>query len=339
MVSADENQRLTRYYIDVRPLVPSDPKIKPNLPLLSSLSAEDQEKINRYMRSPDRLMSLASALLKRLFIHRTVRIPWSEVHVSRTPKPHLRPYWEPPSTWTKQGGLEFNVSHQAGMVALLGCRTPDSSPPQHVSPDGVLDPSSTTLSDSCSQIRLGIDIACVNEDRRTPSDITSQAKFDDWVDIFSEMFSDRERSDMKTRPPVLRSQMRPQEISETVAQKLRRFYAYWALKEAYIKMVGEGLMADWLKELEFFNVNAPAAVGIEQWTPSAKVERYMATLFQGSMLEDVEMALVSYEEDFLIATSTRGIGQEANDAVAHWTKLDIERDVGPCAAGRCSCLE
>jgi 4'-phosphopantetheinyl transferase len=309
---------INRWYIDTRPYVPQphNPKSLHTLPLLSTLKRTDQEAVTRFIRPADRFMSLASALLKYTFIHRRAKIPWSDVQVSRTPAPHRRPYWEPPEDWSTTDiydesdpiygepcrirGLEFNVSHQAGLVTIIGCSTPTAqlpsairSNPGPVSPT-VLDslahidlnshPTCTAFDDR-NIIRLGVDIACTNEDKRTPKDLTTQAKFDEWIEIFAEMFSDRERIHMRQTPvhvPVKEreegewsdsdpsstassprdskgdnSSVFSEHEAKMIKLKLRRFYAYWGLKEAYIKMVGEGLLASWLRELEFLDVHAP----------------------------------------------------------------------------------
>ncbi|KIW14840.1 hypothetical protein PV08_07625 [Exophiala spinifera] len=428
---------MTRFYIDTRPLVTASPK---SLPLLSTLQFSEQESITRFLRPADRFMSLASALLKYTFIHREAGMPWSDIRISRTPAPHKRPYWEPPELWTRQTtspsdpmpsetkGLEFNVSHQAGLVAILGCTTPTAqlptAPSKSISqvtplsptpPTGSFDQLSLTghhmptLGDG--QVRLGVDIACTNEDKRTPKDVTTQAKFDEWVDIFAEMFSDRERRTMRFAPvhmPVSEREEGDYSSSsssdssssagdvytsvtaqggrgreaKTIEQKLRRFYAYWALKEAYIKMVGEGLLASWLRELEFLDVVPPAipdavikarriqrkrnrgrsvASGAntapnaqagnhahlhpdellheaQKWTTPEKAERGVTTLFRGDRVDDVDIELVAYDEDFLIATATRGLRELDRPEGRRWIRLDIERDIRPCAEGRCSCL-
>lgn len=401
--------RISRYYIDTRPLVPEKPKQPFSLPLIERLTVADQEAATRFLRPADRFMSLASSLLKYTFIHRQAKIPWSKVVISRTPVPHRRPYWEPPSDWETepgQGGLEFNVTHQAGVVAIIGCSTPTAQLP-------VSSPLSPSLSNKMDHldltnhhhhhnhhptpdlthhpVRVGVDIACADEDKRTPKDMTTQAKFDEWVDIFGEMFSDRERRHMRHAPihmPVAEREegvwgmssdesssseggnseaarlRRARENEATLMQlKLRRFYAYWALKEAYIKMVGEGLLASWLKELEFLNVVAPppppslgglsglasrvskshsrsrsrgtshhrthshshhnhhhslsatstptavdqAADEAAKWTHPTKAETGMSTLLRGRELDDVQIELVAYDEDFLLATATRGV--------------------------------
>ncbi|ETI20417.1 hypothetical protein G647_08452 [Cladophialophora carrionii CBS 160.54] len=307
---------INRWYIDTRPYVPQphNPKSLHSLPLLSTLQRADQEAVTRFIRPADRFMSLASALLKYTFIHRRAKVPWSKVQISRTPAPHRRPYWEPPEDWSTTDiydesdpiygepcqirGLEFNVSHQAGLVTIIGCSTPTAQLPASVMPNPgppsptVLDslaqidlnthPTCTAFED-CNIIRLGVDIACTNEDKRTPKDLTTQAKFDEWIEIFAEMFSDRERRHMREIPihvPVKEreegewsdsnssaasspkdgkgdSSIFREHEAKMISLKLRRFYAYWGLKEAYIKMVGEGLLASWLRELEFLDVHAP----------------------------------------------------------------------------------
>jgi 4'-phosphopantetheinyl transferase len=208
------------------------------------------------MQAKDKLMSLASTLLKYLFIHRTAQIPWSEVTISRWPAPHKRPYWSPSSPWPGTFGLEFNVSHQAGLTALVGCKTPDkdssSQPDIHFN---ILHNGATpTDSISASKPRLGVDITCTSESHRGPKKMTNSAEFAKWVDIFAEMFSARERHDMQHAPttaipestsfpyPRLFTQDTntnseldsPTEEDHTLA-KLRRFYTYWSLKEAYIQ--------------------------------------------------------------------------------------------------------
>ncbi|KIV83605.1 hypothetical protein PV11_05618 [Exophiala sideris] len=398
---------ITRYYIDTRPLVPapSTPKAQISLPLLSTLQYADEEAVTRFMRPADRFMSLASALLKYTFIHRHAKVPWSQIQISRTPNPHRRPYWEPPTIWTSSDpetkGLEFNVSHQAGLVAIIGCTTPTAQLPNPSTSISETTPLSPTLPDQfqhlglkhhhtpilpSGQVRLGVDIACTNEDKRTPSSKT-QAEFEEWVEIFAEMFSDRERRDMCTAPihvPVVEKENgdfftdsddssvdeRGPEARQ-IEQKLRRFYAYWALKEAYIKMVGEGLLADWLRELEFVNVVAPPVpkgakqprrgTGAvpnaqahnhahlhpdgyqhesEKWTPPDKAERKLTTLFRGKKVEDVDIELVAYDEDFILATATRGVQEiEIEPQTRRWLRLDIDRDIRPCAEGTCTCLD
>lgn len=340
---------VSRFYIDVRSYIPPGRNDTVKLPLLKTLSSEQQDKIKAFMRPADRLMSLASALLKYVFIHRYALIPWDEVRISRTPDPHRRPYWEPGAGSTGGHGLEFNVSHQNGMVILIGCKTPDEQSQAYSTPR---DDDAPVPERTQEQVRLGVDLACANEHGRTPADITSQEKLDEWVDIFEEMFSESCRNDMKTAP--IRNST---SLVHTVQQRFRRFYAFWALKEAFIKMVGEGLLADWLSKLEFDGVHAPDppisddfsddgfswALRDEhefKWTPPTKAEKNIKAILHGKRLNDVKLSLVAFEDDFLCATAMRGvIDASEGTAQERWMLLDIDNDIRPCAEGKCKCLE
>lgn len=341
---------INRFYIDVRPYVSANKQNPTDLPLIKTLRDEQQEVVKKFVRPADRLMSLASALLKYVFIHRYALIPWNQVRISKTPNPHRRPYWQPHPDWTGQGGLEFNVSHQNGIVALIGCKTPIAQDQDYFSPMGgesIHFP--PTPGHTAQQVRLGVDLACTHEDGRTPRDVISQAKLDEWVDIFGEMFSEQCRDEIKhaTIPGATGI--------EIFEKRLRRFYAFWSLKEAFIKMVGEGLLADWLINLEFEHVHAPDPANADdflddgfswafqddedkKWTPPEKSAKDISAVLHKKRLSDVHLDLVAYEQDFLLATSMRGVA-DTDGSTARWIKLDIDKDVRPCAEGRCQCLK
>lgn len=347
---------IIRFYVDIRPAIPKGRLGQVELPLLGTLSQDQQDKVKAFVRPADRLMSLASALLKYVFIHRYALIPWDEVRISRTPDPHRRPYWEPGAGSTGDAGLEFNVSHQNGLVALIGCKTPEEQNQSYATPStGRMEKSfhEDLLPHAVhEQVRLGVDLACANEHGRTPADMNTQAKLDEWVDIFEEMFSDACRQDMKTA--VIPSATSPAHL---IQQRFRRFYAYWSLKEAYIKMVGEGLLADWLTKLEFRDVQAPEPPQPDdfpddgfswalrnddelKWTPPDRAVKTIKASLYGQHLPDVKLSLVAFEADFLCATAMQGV-HDATEGTAQerWIKLDIEQDIRPCAEGTCRCLE
>lgn len=77
--------QITRFYIDVRPLIPSNKHDPSYLPLIDTLFDEQRETIKKFLRPADRLMSLASALLKYVFIHRYARISWDQIRISKPP--------------------------------------------------------------------------------------------------------------------------------------------------------------------------------------------------------------------------------------------------------------
>ncbi|KAL6234986.1 hypothetical protein BDW75DRAFT_150299 [Aspergillus navahoensis] len=329
---------LTRWYIDTRHLTASTT----TLPLIETLQPSDQTAIQKYYHIKDKHMSLASNLLKYLFVHRTCRLPWSSIVISRTPHPHRRPCYIPPSN--SQAGshedenttvnVEFNVSHQASMVAIAGTTIPPD-----IGVDGKHKP------------EVGIDITCVNERQGRNGKERSLESLHKYIDMFSEVFSAAELADMR------RLHGAPSCLSgdRLVDYGYRLFYTYWALKEAYIKMTGEALLAPWLRELEFNNVVAPAAVAESVESEGKFGDPYtdVRTTLYKNPVEDVRIEVASLNGDYLFATAARGGGigagsrpgdlQDMSDSQSQdpwmpFTKLNIERDIRPCATGVCNCL-
>lgn len=339
---------VVRYYVDTRAYFSTGEY----LPLIDRLPDEIQHAIRQYRRRPDRLMSLASALLKYYFIHKSAKIPWSQVKVSRTPKPHSRPYWAPTSHAGSKNcvGLEFNVSHQAGLVVLVGCKTPHTPRDVRINDrshlgihsEAVINPDPMAVAvfeseideDEPEDVRIGVDIACTWEPPRTP-DLSTRQKFAEWVEVFAEMFSPTEQMHMKDYQIDI-----PDGVSEH-DEKARRFYTYWALKEAYIKMVGEGLLASWLRDLEFRDVPVPARAEseLDQWTilPNNTLSK-MTVLFKNRDISNsMKTELEGFETHFVVATMTRGVTEMVDDE-QRWKSVDLEGAIRACAEEACSCL-
>ncbi|KAB8214574.1 hypothetical protein BDV33DRAFT_31378 [Aspergillus novoparasiticus] len=332
---------LIRWYIDTRDLTATTT----SLPLLETLQPPDQESAKRFYHLKDKHMSLASNLLKYLFIHRTCRIPWNKIAISRTPAPHHRPYFnaagfiQTAATDKPIPNIEFNVSHQASLVALAGTILPQSSKNDSIAPTNVITNPNPTYTPASSIPQVGIDITCVNERRNTPE--TRQA-LEEFVGIFSEVFSQRELDTIKSLHGV------PSHIGNDedglVEYGFRLFYTYWALKEAYIKMTGEALLAPWLRELVFTNVLAPEPAGRHLHTWGEPYTGVKTWLYKKEV-EDVRLEVVAFENDYLIATAARGGGigwGSGGDGADPWQrleKIDIEKDVRPCATGVCQCLK
>ncbi|KAL4807347.1 hypothetical protein BDV18DRAFT_137504 [Aspergillus unguis] len=328
--------KLTRWYIDTRNLTNSHS----TLTLLWSLRIPDQVASQRFYHLKDKHMSLASNLLKYLYIHRTCRIPWEAINISRTADPHRRPCYIPdlsklrknePLNW-QPVNVEFNVSHQAGMVALVGTPTP-------LSPT-----SGAGTQTEHTKPQVGVDITCVNERKGGKEEDRKLSVLREFVDIFSEVFSPGEIAAMK-RVQVLSSGDTSTTLSDEqlVEYGYRLFYTYWALKEAYIKMTGEALLAPWLRELEFSNVVAPGPEsGDEKFGEPYKEVK---TTLRNKLVEDVRIEVAALEADYLFATAARGDGIgptspdcQDEDSWLPFTKIDFERDIRPCAEERCNCL-
>lgn len=304
---------LNRWYIDSRNWEAKGL----DLPLLETLRPAEQEAVKRYYHAADRRMSLASHLLKYLYIHHACGVPWKDIVFSRTAPPEHRPYYDSPST-----KVEFNVSHQASMTILAGTIAPDPTQIEQLASAGV----------SHLLPRLGIDITCVNE--RKP--IKSFKELREYVDIFSEVFSPSELNDMKSPQlafnravnsglaKAFTSAEGEKVLSESdlVRFGLRLFYSYWALKEAYVKLTGEALLAPWLRVLEFTNVVPPDPVnplpaakpradcGPEDMPRSPRKwgSPYTGVIVSkdGQQLKDVRIELVAFESDYIVATAGYG---------------------------------
>ena len=344
----DKAAALVRWYIDTRQLTSTTS----SLPLLDTLQPADQETVKKFYHLPDRHMSLASYLLKYLFIHRTCRVPWPEIQISRTQAPHCRPCFIPSPKSHGQSiaiaipNIEFNVSHQASLVALAGTTLPPSTSPPNVVFSHPI-PSSTPLP---SIPQVGIDITCADERRgsRASSPPTTHQALAEFVNIFAEVFSERELQTIRTaRGPSLAPGRQTSQAE--ILYGLRMFYTYWALKEAYIKMTGEALLAPWLRELEFTDVIAPEP---PQELPWSQPYTAIKTWLRGELVEDVRIEVVAFGNEYLVATAARGAGIGAASRalggglgvgnIDPWQaleKVDIEKDIAPCARGSCGCLK
>lgn len=300
---------------------------------LQLISPAEREAVTRKYHVADARMSLASALLKRLFVSKTLGIPWTQVRYGRKRDPtHGKPCALLPDG--SQAPIEFNVTHQNGLVALVGCNDPDAE--------------------------LGVDLVCTNERVDYAYKLIDREGLDGWVDIYEDIFSDEEMWDMKYNVdpfPLLdgteitaemlgrydRVCKRGQLITATLPSgemrtfssdllidaKLRKFYVYWCFKEAYIKLDGEALLAKWIRELEFKNVRAPRqgspARCAVYGTWGERVCDSEAWLKRKRLL-DVRLEIQSFEENFMIGVAAKP-ADRLPEYLTDFTNLHLEHDV------------
>ncbi|KAH8726570.1 hypothetical protein GQ44DRAFT_705844 [Phaeosphaeriaceae sp. PMI808] len=362
---------LTCWLIDTRSIWPGT-KISDSesaREALQLISADERANILRKYHIADARMSLASALLKRLYVNKALGIPWKDITFGRKRDPK---YGKPcalfpaasPNLSPLPAPLEFNISHQAGLVALVGCKTDDL--------DAV----------------LGVDIVCVNE--RNDYRFIDEEGFDGWIDIYTEQFSHEESFDMKYNVDVFplldgtlispsllqqyrhdRCTRRNQSLRVTLPSgeervfdsnllidaKLRRFYTFWCFKEAYVKLDGEALLAKWIPRLEFRNVRAPRPGTVarcsthgtwgervgdaEVWFTRSRAGGSEPVGVVGLDLKDGEsrrlentrMEIQAFEEDFMIgvaAQERRGRlegGRGLPEVLTNFQSLHLEEDV------------
>ena len=233
MASITNHRAVIRWVVDVDTLWPQTSSSAIPRPLteqwapndavqaaLDRLSQDEKAKVLRFHFASDAKMSLASCLLKRRAITQICGVPWHEAIV--TLDNNKKPCFVPKGGATGKT-IALNVSHHGGLVALAAC------------------PGSTT--------KLGIDVVSMSS-----ANITTVVNegFETWVKMFDSIFSDRELNDIiNFVPPV------SYDSQAEIAAKLRHFNLHWAMKEAYMKMTGEGLVASWIRYLEFLNVRTP----------------------------------------------------------------------------------
>ncbi|KAJ5369007.1 4'-phosphopantetheinyl transferase A [Penicillium cataractarum] len=301
---------LARWYINTREWEANGL----DLPLLDILRPAEQQAVKRFHHASDRRMSLASHLLKYLYIHHACGVAWRDIVFSRTPMPENRPYYAS-STQTQ---VDFNVSHQASLTILAGVIAPSHEQLTRQAVRGV----------APSPPRIGIDITCVNE-RRKP--MKTMKDFTEFVSIFSEVFSAKEMATMQNPLSTLRrarelglaASFPSDDVTTLIEFGLRLFYSYWALKEAYLKMTGDALLAEWVRHLEFTNVIPPALVdpliACKPYGLSSRAEHVPQSPLNwgppytevevsrdGEVIEGVRLQLQAFESDYIIATAGRG---------------------------------
>ncbi|KAJ4375951.1 hypothetical protein N0V83_001230 [Neocucurbitaria cava] len=360
MPDAEAQHGFTCWLLDTRSLWPGRKIAESEAAreALELISDEERENILRKYHIADARMSLASALLKRLFVHEALGIPWKDIRFGRKRDPkHGKPCALIASPFTSQSDLpapvEFNVSHQAGLVALVGCKTSE------------LD------------VELGVDIVCVNE--RNDTRTIDEEGFDGWVDIYAGIFSHEEMFDMKyhandfklldgtlVTPEMLgrhdRCTVRNQSLTimldngeETtfdsdllIDAKLRRFYTFWCYKEAYIKLDGEALLANWIPQLEFRHVRAPqpgtvarcsthgtwgerVSDGEVWWAGGGNGPRdtnHTGGRGGSRRLDDTRIEIQAFEEDFMIGVAAKEKGaSKLPEVLTSFRGLHLEEDV------------
>ncbi|KAH6604151.1 hypothetical protein Trco_007597 [Trichoderma cornu-damae] len=145
--------------------------------------------------------------------------------------------------------LLFNVSHQAGVVVLFGARG---------SPGGVA---------------IGTDIVCAGERRTRDHQHMETGGWPSFVATHEEVLSPLEVRRLRGLPFA-----QPDRL-------LDYFYALWCLREAYVKMTGEALLAPWLHDLEMRYFAPPG----EQ--PPEGADKGLEVWFKGSKVTDADVKL------------------------------------------------
>ncbi|KAK7962558.1 4'-phosphopantetheinyl transferase A [Apiospora aurea] len=297
---ASSNTSIIQWLVDTRDLWPQAAKTKdleqaaPRA--LAILTPEERAGVLKYFFVRDAKMSLASHLLKHYVLARTLGIPWSATKLTRdaNKKPVFlagddgrQPCW-------------FNVSHQAGLVALVASTAAASEDREEA-----------------AEADVGVDIVCVSERRDRDLRMVRDEGWDYFVDMHSDVFGRGETAYLKSREfaaaasASVSSAVAPTTSEKVADAKLRRFYALWCLREAYVKMTGEALLAPWLGDLNFVEVRAPEPVTAEGGAfqqgadGTGQVITTHEVTFEGQRVDDANICLRSLGPDYMLGTAVR----------------------------------
>lgn len=206
-------------------------------------------------------MTLASRLIKRYAIARFCEVPWREATSTRDR--HSKPVFR------RADGSEpllFNITHQDGLVLLFG------------------------VADAPADTSIGVDVVSPSERRDHDHSLIAKEGWASFVDIHAEVFGHAETQQLKEL------HFDPS-TDNGRDQLLRYFYSLWCLREAYVKMTGEALLASWLRELEIFDFAPPEvmsekASGYQAWVSAKKVPK-------------LDIKLKDLLEKYMVATVVR----------------------------------
>ncbi|KAI1451951.1 phosphopantetheinyl transferase [Annulohypoxylon moriforme] len=291
-----DNVQVIQYLVDTRPLWPKATKTKDleneASRALALLTDEEKTKVLRYYFVADAKMSLASHLLKHWVVARYADVPWWQTTLTRDEK--TKPVYVDPATGKQP--VAFNVSHQAGLVALVAV---------------------AGYADDNGEVNIGTDVVCTSERRQRDHRVINTEGWGKFVDMHADVFGRSEarylKGDLLSTQPGLPPLARGDEM---VDFKLRCFYTLWCLREAYVKMTGDALLAPWLKDLEFRRFRAPGrGVGFEQGDEEdeEKAQEVITdheVLFRGERVTDANICLRSLGEDYMTCTAVRTPGKK-----------------------------
>ncbi|KAL8694186.1 MAG: hypothetical protein Q9218_001130 [Villophora microphyllina] len=300
--------RVFRWILDVEPEWSSEENIKPGKDAtsrwaqgeaiqhsLSLLPLEERERVLRFYHVRDAKLSLGSQLLKHCAIVRTCQVSWIQSVITKDH--NHKPCYIPENTGDTQ--CKFNVSHHGSLVVLAGCSHKD--------------------------IQLGVDVVQIDAVKDTFK--VRQEGWSSWVKTFEAVFSAREIQDIVVWEPA-------ECLTEEhlLKAKIRHFYAHWCLKETYVKMTGEALMAPWLQDMEFRNVQVPRAASAlptsqpdDNW---GEIVSDVEIWRSGERVQGVKLELQAFRDDYLIGTAS----SKLDTPFSRYHLLDLEQDIHSAAA-------
>ncbi|KAI0863493.1 phosphopantetheinyl transferase [Xylaria cubensis] len=287
---ASSEVQVIQYLVDTRALWPAatqtkDLETEASRPL-ALLTPEERTKVLKFYFVADAKMALASHLLKHWVVSKYAGVPWWETKLSsdKNGKPVFKDA-------AGRQPVVFNVSHQAGLVALVAAHGYDAA----------------NGGDS-SKVDIGTDIVCVSERQRRDHQMIRTEGWPKFVDMHADVFGRSEAAYLKTGLTALPAYAALRTEDERRDYKLRAFYTLWCLREAYVKMTGEALLAEWLGDLIFQGFEPPepgTAFAQSNDDDPKQIIRRHDVVFKGSRVEDANICIRSLGPDYMTCTAVR----------------------------------
>lgn len=242
----------------------------------------------RYYHVRDAKLALGSALLKRLVITQNIPgVAWDAATAVRDP--HTKPvFYHPAGSQTQP--LIFNVSHQAGLVVVLAAR------------------------DAPSGTQVGVDVVCPGERRDRDLESIHKEGWGKYVDMHDSVLSSVEARRLREMTVAAAGSS-----TDVADRKLGYFYTLWCLREAYVKMTGEALLASWLGDLEMRDFTPPG----EQ--PEGNGLEVFFGPAGGQLVTDVDLRIEWFlGREYMISTSVRNPDTSSPLPIGKFEVLDLD---------------
>ncbi|KAH0613079.1 uncharacterized protein H6S33_009459 [Morchella sextelata] len=289
---------LLRYALDVAPLWNSSEEFTEALNLLP---APIRPSVTKFYFPADRKLALGSQLLQRFVVSRvysngrpSADIPTlSSISITRDAESGRPSYHNPAELLEKGNGLvlrDYNVSHH-------NPKSNSDSTPCLV----ILVARVTVATLSSPPLRVGVDLVPTIHNRGN----TSAADF-------LETFRD---SDVFTKNEIRAIYSPPLE-----GDRVKMMYLHWALKEAYCKAVGTGLVTN-LLAIDFRHVELDK---VEQGERDTQVKVFV----DGTQRDEwmLEIGKLSGDHYVAIATDSWSDEEEAEET-GKWSWIDFGKDI------------
>ncbi|EPS40299.1 hypothetical protein H072_5899 [Dactylellina haptotyla CBS 200.50] len=299
---------LIRWLLNVEPLWNTPEEFTQTLNYLPSST---HSHVLKYFRPSDRKLALGSQILQHLLVSKFRNIPFRDVTIVRNfgGVQGGRPVFV--GTDSGVEGLEYNVSHHGGVVAI----TSRLDPPREDGGGG-------------KDVGGGIGVDVADYEQRPRYIEGNLAAVFEWADGFEQggVFT---RWEMEGATGGLRGMAGDEEGQ--MEEVVKGVHLNWAVKEAYVKAVGTGLVTD-LTAVEFGLEGVKETLdsgersrGVQLWLGKGAERREGSEWY----FEVERVQREGLEGRYCVAIATKAEGLSEEDRQGRWEWLDYEEGIEP----------